>query len=174
MTILASGISDVANKRHIMGNMSSDSFVYNAGNEINTYEKVELILYFATDDGKELMPVYRSVVYNSNILMVRLAIEQLLSGPNTDFAYPTLNPQTKINSVSVRDGVCYVDFDKNFLMQPNTVSAEAAIYSLVNTVCAISDVNKVQISVNGSTDVMFMESISLSTVFERNLDIVSD
>ena len=159
---------------NIMGNMSSDSFVYNAGNEINTYEKVELILYFATDDGKELMPVYRSVVYNSNILMVRLAIEQLLSGPNTDFAYPTLNPQTKINSVSVRDGVCYVDFDKNFLMQPNTVSAEAAIYSLVNTVCAISDVNKVQISVNGSTDVMFMESISLSTVFERNLDIVSD
>lgn len=159
---------------NIMGNMSSDSFVYNAGNEINTYEKVELILYFATDDGKELMPVYRSVVYNSNILMVRLAIEQLLSGPNTDFAYPTLNPQTKINSVSVRDGVCYVDFDKNFLMQPNTVSAEAAIYSLVNTACAISDVNKVQISVNGSTDVMFMESISLSTVFERNLDIVSD
>ncbi len=158
---------------NIIGNMSSDSFVYNAGNEINTYEKVELVLYFATEDGKKLLPVYRNVVYNSNILMQRLAIEQLISGPNNDVAYPTINPQTKINSVSVRDGVCYVDFDNSFLTQPNAVSAEVAIYSLVNTVCNIADVNKVQISVGGETDIMFMESISLSNVFERNLDILN-
>ena len=157
---------------NIIGNMSADSFVYNAGNEINTYEKVELVLYFTTEEGKKLLPVYRSVVYNSNILMTRLAIEQIISGPNNDVSYPTINPQTKINSVSVRDGVCYVDFDNSFLIQPYTVSAEVAIYSLVNTICAISDVNKVQISVGGSSDVVFMESISLNTVFERNLDIV--
>ncbi len=166
------GVPLADNNGNIIGNMSADSFVYNAGNEINTYEKVELVLYFTDSEGKSLIPVYRTVVYNSNILMQRLAIEQLISGPNTDAAYPTLNPQTKINSVSVRDGVCYVDFDNGFLNQPNSVSAEAAIYSLVNTVCAISDVNKVQISVGGSSDVVFMESISLSTVFERNLDIV--
>ncbi|MCR5655904.1 MAG: GerMN domain-containing protein [Butyrivibrio sp.] len=157
---------------NIVGNMSADSFVYNAGNEINTYEKVELVLYFATEDGTELIPVYRSVVYNSNILMQRLAIEQLLGGPNTDLAYPTLNPQTKINSVSVRDGVCYVDFDSNFLVSNGHVKPEVAIYSLVNTICAITDTNKVQISVGGNTDSLFMETISLNTVFERNLDII--
>ncbi|WP_051207427.1 GerMN domain-containing protein [Butyrivibrio sp. AE3006] len=157
---------------NIIGNMSADSFVYNAGNEINTYEKVELVLYFATEDGKNLVPVYRSVVYNSNIPMQRLAMEQLLKGPNTDVAFPTLNSQAKINSVSVRDGVCYVDFDNNFLIQPNAVSADVAIYSIVNTLCAITDTNKVQISVGGSSDVIFMETVSLGTVFERNLDIV--
>ncbi len=157
---------------NIIGNMSADSFVYNAGNEINTYEKVELVLYFATEDGKNLVPVYRSVVYNSNIPMQRLAMEQLLKGPNTDVAFPTLNSQAKINSVSVRDGVCYVDFDNNFLIQTNAVSADVAIYSIVNTLCAITDTNKVQISVGGSSDVIFMETVSLGTVFERNLDIV--
>lgn len=172
VTFQVAGAPLTDSEGNIIGNMSSDSFVYNAGNEINTYEKVELVLYFTTEEGKQLMPVYRSVVYNSNILMTRLAIEQIISGPNNDVSYPTINPQTKINSVSVRDGVCYVDFDSNFLIQPYAVSAEIAIYSLVNTICAISDVNKVQISVGGSTDVVFMESISLSTVFERNLDIV--
>ncbi|SEL45229.1 germination protein M [Butyrivibrio sp. ob235] len=159
---------------NIIGNMSADNFVYNAGNEINTYEKVELVLYFATDDGEELIPVYRSVVYNSNILMQRLAIEQLLKGPNTDLALPTLNPQTKINSVSVRDGVCYVDFDEGILTQVGNVSPKAALYSLVNTICETADVNKVQISVNGQTSATFMENVSLDTIFERNLDIVRE
>ncbi|SDB62391.1 GerMN domain-containing protein [Butyrivibrio sp. INlla16] len=159
---------------NIIGNMSADNFVYNAGNEINTYEKVELILYFATDDGEELIPVYRSVVYNSNILMQRLAIEQLLKGPNTDLALPTLNPQTKINSVSVRDGVCYVDFDEGILTQVGNISPKAALYSLVNTICETADVNKVQISVNGQTSATFMENVSLDTIFERNLDIVRE
>ncbi len=172
VAFMVGGVPLTDKEGNIIGNMSADSFVYNAGNEINTYEKVELVLYFASDDGQSLVPVYRSVVYNSNILMQRLAIEQLISGPNNDVSNPTLNAQTKINSVSVRDGVCYVDFDNNFLIQPNAVSAEVALYSLVNTICAISDVNKVQISVGGSTDVIFMESISLNTTFERNLDIV--
>jgi len=172
VTFQVAGVPLADSEGNIIGNMSADNFVYNAGNEINTYEKVELVLYFATEDGQQLMPVYRSVVYNSNILMQRLAIEQIISGPNNDVSYPTLNQQTKINSVSVRDGVCYVDFDNNFLIQPYSVSSEVAIYSLVNTICAISDVNNVQISVGGSSDVVFMESISLNTVFERNLDIV--
>ncbi|WP_408070640.1 GerMN domain-containing protein [Butyrivibrio sp. JL13D10] len=157
---------------NIIGNMSADDFVYNAGNEINAYEKAELILYFASEDGQELIPVYRSVVYNSNILMQRLVIEQLLAGPNTDLACASLNSQAKINSVSVRDGVCYVDFDSNILTRVGNVDPKISLYSLVNTICETADVNKVQISVNGSSEGYFMEKIALGTVFERNLDIV--
>ncbi len=172
VTFMVGGTPLTDSEGNIIGNMSAENFVYNAGNEINTYEKVELVLYFASEDKDSLIPVYRNVVYNSNILMPRLVIEQVLKGPNTDVALPTLNPQTKINSVSVRDGVCYVDFDSNFLVQPYNVPAETAIYSLVNSLCAITDVNKVQISVDGDSDVIFMDTISLYTVFERNLDIV--
>ena len=172
VSFLIDGLPLSDSKGNIIGTMSSDTFIYNAGNEINTYEKVELMLYFANEEGTALVPVYREVVYNSNISMERLAVEQLLKGPNTNIAYATLNPDAKLNSISVRDGVCYVDFDSNFLTQPNNVTSEVAIYSLVNTLVNITEVNKVQISVNGETNVTFMENINLSNMFERNLDIV--
>ena len=44
------------------------------------------------------------------------------------------------------------------------------IYSIVNSLAAVSSINKVQISVNGSQDVMFRDAISLNQLFERNLD----
>ena len=44
------------------------------------------------------------------------------------------------------------------------------VYSIVNSLAAVSSVNKVQIAVNGSQDVMFRDSISLNQLFERNLD----
>ncbi|MCR5671385.1 MAG: GerMN domain-containing protein, partial [Butyrivibrio sp.] len=51
---------------NIVGNMSADMFIYNMGHEISTYEKIELKLYFANETRDKLVPVYRSVVYNSN------------------------------------------------------------------------------------------------------------
>ncbi len=156
---------------NIIGNMSADTFIFNVGNEINTYEKVELKLYFANETGDKLVPVYRSVVYNSNISMERLAVEQIIKGPKTDICYPTISPNTKINSVSVKDGVCYVDFDSSFLTEPYNVSAEVAIYSLVNSIVELTNVNKVAFSINGEASFTFMD-FSITGPYERNLDLV--
>ena len=76
--------------------------------------------------------------------------------------YPTLPSDVKLLNVSVSENVCYVNFDSNLLIP---------IYSIVNSLCAISSVNKVQLTVNGSSDVMFRDVISLNTLFERNLDL---
>ncbi|MBE5826138.1 MAG: hypothetical protein E7307_05815 [Butyrivibrio sp.] len=156
---------------NVIGNMSADTFIYNMGNEINTYEKIELKLYFANETGDKLVPVYRSVVYNSNISMERLAVEQLVKGPNSDICYPTVSKDSKINSVSVKDGVCYIDFDPSFLTEPYQVSAEIALYSIVNTVTEFSYVNKVAFSVGGEASFKFMD-YDVSGPFERNLDII--
>lgn len=156
---------------NVIGNMSADTFIFNVGNEINTYEKIELKLYFANEFGDMLVPVYRSVVYNSNISMERLAVEQIISGPNSDICYPTLSKDTKINSLSVKDGVCYIDFDQAFLNEPYNVNADVAIYSLVNTIVEFSDVNKVALSVNGEQTFTFMD-LNVTGPFERNLDII--
>ena len=156
---------------NVIGNMSADTFIYNMGNEINTYEKIELKLYFANETGDKLVPVYRSVVYNSNISMERLAVEQLIKGPNSDICYPTISKDSKINSVSVKDGVCYIDFDPAILTEPYQVSAEVALYSIVNTVTEFSYVNKVAVSVNGEASFTFMD-YAVSGPYERNLDII--
>ncbi len=157
----------------VVGVMSADQFIDNEGNEINTYEKVKLTLYLADENGERLLPVTRSVVYNSNISMERLVVEQLIAGPaENEGAYPTINPSTKIVSVNVKDGTCYVNLDSAFLTQIYNVTSDVTIYSITNSLVELSNVNKVQISINGDTNVNYKENISLSTVFERNLEIV--
>jgi germination protein M len=103
--------------------------------------------------------------------MERLAVEQIISGPNTDICFPTISKDSKINSINVKDGVCYIDFDQNFLSEPYSVKAEVALYSVVNTVAELLDVNKVAFSINGEAAFTFMD-LAVTGPFERNLDII--
>ncbi len=83
--------------------------------------------------------------------------------------YPVINPATKVLGVTVKDGTCYVNLDNGFLTQTYNVSAEVQRYSIVNSLVELSNINKVQIAVNGNTDMIFREKISLSNVFDRTL-----
>ena len=157
-----------------IGTMASDLFIDNAGNEINAYESVNLHLYFANEDGNGLVEENRrNVVYSSNISLEKLVVEKLVEGPASEGAYPTINPSTKIISVTIKDGICYVNLDENFLNQPYNISAEVTIYSITNSLVELSNVNKVQITVNGETNLSYREKISLNEVFERNLDLLA-
>ncbi len=157
----------------VLGMMSADMFIDNAGNEISTYEKAKLTLYLANESGNGLTKVTRSVVYNSNISMERLIVEQLIAGAvEGEKAFPTINPGTKIISVNVKDGICYVDLDSAFLTQIYNVTSDVTIYSITNSLVELSNVNKVQISINGDTNITYKENTSLTTVFERNLELV--
>lgn len=156
-----------------VGVMAADTFIENAGNEINAYEKVDLKLYFANETGDSLVEENRrNVVYNSNISLEKLVVEKLVEGPTTEGAYPTVNPTTKIVSVNVKDGTCYVDLNNDFLSQPYNVASDVTIYSVTNSLVELSNVNRVQISVNGESNISYRENISLNNVFERNLDIL--
>ncbi len=114
----------------------------------------------------------RNVVYNSNISLEKLVVEKLVQGPMTQGAYPTINPTTKIVSVTVKDGTCYVNLSNEFLSQPYNVASDVTIYSITNSLVELSNVNRVQISVNGETNISYRENMSLNNVFERNLDIL--
>ncbi len=157
-----------------IGTMSSDTFIENAGNEINAYEKANLNLYFANESGDMLVEEHqRNVVYNSNISLEKLVVEKLLEGPQTEGVYPTINPATKIVSVMVKDGICYVNLSEDFLSQPYNVTSDVTLYSITNSLVELPNVNRVQIAVNGETDISYRENISLNTVFERNLDLLA-
>ena len=170
MQIREENLTDAAGNP--VGVMSADMFIDNAGAEINAYEKTKLRLYFADESGTKLIEAVRPKIYSSNISMEKLVVEELIHGPNNAEIYPTINPDTKISSVTVKDGICYVNLDENFLVQPYHVSNEVTIYSIVNSLVELPNVNKVQFLINGNTNVMYRENISLTTVFERNLEIV--
>ena len=155
-----------------VGAMTEDSFIDNAGTEINAYAEATFTLYFADEAGDALVKVSRDVVYNSNISMERQVVEELIKGPEDAEGYPTVNPAVTILSVTVKDRVCYVNLSEEFLTSAYNVTSQVTLYSIVNSLVELPGVNKVMISVEGDTDVTYRDSVSLTTVFERNLDIV--
>lgn len=156
-----------------VGMMSAAQFIDNAGSAIINEETVKLKLYFADEEGTGLVEETRVVEYNSNISREKLVMEELLKGPAGDNAFPVLNPETKILAISVQDGICYVNLDKTFLTQTYNVSPEATVYAIVDSLAEISGINKVQISADGETDIMYREKYNLKTIFERDLDLLS-
>lgn len=54
----------------------------------------------------------------------------------------------------------------------NNVTSDVTIYSIVNSLVELSNINKVQISIDGKTDIVFRDKYNLTTIFERNLNSV--
>ena len=67
-----------------------------------------------------------------------------------------------------KDGICYVNFDSNFLTVVNNVNLDIEIYSIVNSLTELQGVNRVQILVDGDVPDVFG-----SAMFEKNMDIVT-
>lgn len=149
--------------------MANSDFIDNISN-VNSYEKTELVLYFANSTGDKLERETREVVHSVNTSLEKLIVEQLIAGPSRVGMNPTLPKETKLLNVSVNDNVCYINFDSTFLNNTLEVKEYIPIYSIVNSLAAVTSINKVQITVNGSQEFMFRDSISLNQLFERNLD----
>lgn len=158
-----------------IGIMTADMFLDNTDEQMNNYEKITIRLYFANETGDGLIAINRSLLYNiglSNVPLEKLVVEQLISGPANEDSYPSINPSTKILGVTVKDGVCYLNLDSSILTPVNEVTSDVTIYSIVNSLVELSDINKVQISIDGKNDMMFKDKYDLTTLFERNLQLL--
>ncbi len=153
-----------------VGMMAASDFIESIS-DVNTFERTSMTLFFADETGQRLVEEEREVVHSMNTSLEKLVVEELMKGPQLSGRFPTLPSDLKLLNVSVNENVCYINFDSAFLNSTLAVNEYIPIYSIVNTVCEISSVNKVQITVNGSQDVKFRDVIDLTTQFERNLEI---
>ena len=170
VTITVEGSQLYDNAGELVGWMNAEQFINNDGNEIKTYELVKVKLYFDNADGDKLIAAYREKHYSTNTPLERFVVEELIAGPSGQIEglYPVINPETKIINILTKDGICYVNLDSSFLTVVNNVSTEVAVYSIVNSLVELDNINKVQILVNGEVPSTFSNS-----TFERNLDYVT-
>ena len=175
ITVNGEPLTDVSG--NAVGIMTADMFVDNAGTQVETQDsKVTLKLYFANESGDGLIAVNRELTHNadvSNVPMEKLVVEQLIRGPVGDETYPTINPDTKLINITVKDGVCYLTFDNALITAVNNVTTDVTIYSIVNSLVELSNINKVQISIEGNKDGKFRDKYELSTLFGRDLSLVN-
>lgn len=157
-----------------LGLMRGEDFIQNTGSSIHNYQSATLTLYFADESGEKLKKETVNVRYNSNISMEKLIIEQLMKGPAKDGIRPTISPEAKLLGVSVKDGICYVNFDNGFLNNNYNLKPEIPIYSIVNSIIDSGSASQVQISIAGETDVTFQGTVKLSSPFSRNQEIIEE
>ncbi len=139
-----------------VGKMSSDTFVEVNSTDRDSYRYDSFLLYFADKDGRRLIPEKRRVYYRRSIPKARVALEQLANGPMEKGNYPTVSSDVSLQSVTLSDGICYVDFDGIFTNQPiPDVSPELAVYSVVHTLIANTETDRVEIMVDGENDAVF-------------------
>lgn len=155
-----------------VGVMEASDFVDSSGSSINTYENVDAILYFGSESGDKLVEKNDNGIYSENISMERYVLDKLIKGPDEQGLVRTIPANTKIISVSTKDGICYVNLDSPFLTDVVDVTDEVEIYSIVNSLCELNTVNKVQFSINGETNKKLHNTFDLSGTFSRNLDLL--
>ncbi len=163
---------------YLVGLMSQDQFVDNAGDEINSMEKADLTLYFADESGNYLQSKTVECIYNSNISQDKLVVERLIAGPeggdSVENGFATISSDTQIMSVTTQDGVCYVNLNEGFLVRQGNVTPEVAVYSIVNSLTELPGINRVQLSIEGNSDLNYMEKLSLLQPFEKNIEIIDN
>ena len=158
-----------------IGLMRAEDFVSNVGYTSDSYQTTDLRLYFASADGIQLHLVKKNEVhYNINTSIEKLIVEQLMKGTSANDASATIPKTTKLLGVSVKDGICYVNFDEKFATDGYDQKPEVTIYSIVNSLITNANVSKVQILIEGSSDVLYKGTVDLSRPLEWNASILED
>lgn len=158
-----------------VGMMKAEDFIDNTADSEYYTQAASVSVYFANEDGTALRESHRRVVYNGNITIEQLVVEQLIEGPiEEELAagmYATIPQGTQLSKISTRDGVCYLDLSEKFLEKLEGVDEQVVLYSIVNSLVELPNVNKVQIRIGGELRKNY-QSVEMPEMFERNLDLI--
>lgn len=157
-----------------VGLMDDKSFVKNTGTAFKSFQKTTLTLFYPNKKGDKLLPVKEDAHYFGNVSMEKLVLEHLMQEPESNEAKRILPESLPVLNTSVKDGICYINFGKEFLTQSFDAAPETVIYGIVNSIVSNCDVSRVQFSIEGNSMVKFMGKISLEEPFERNIELVEN
>lgn len=158
----------------VVGDMRSDDFTKNTGAELHSYRCESMNLYFANTAGDRLLLENDTFRYNSNMSVEKAIIEQLIQGPSAPDMKPIIPEGTKVLSVSVKEGICYVNLTEEFLSDSYEIDPKLTIYGLVNSVTGAGNCSQVQIMVNGKSEIDFRGVLDLAKPLQANMEIVEE
>ena len=166
----------LTNKQGVaVGFMNASDFIDNTGGETNYTQDALVTLFFSNEKGTKLKETRVKITYNGAIPIEQMVVEQLIKGPEgieKKGILRSVSKNTKLLRITVKDGICYVDFDAELLNKPAGITDEVVIYSIVNTLVELPKINKVQFTINGQQTSIFTDGTTFDVAFERNLDIV--
>ena len=134
---------------NLIGTMNADSFVEDAGKQINAIQHVSINLYFTNAAGDKLTREARYIYYTASKPLEWAIVERIIAGP------------------------CYVNLNQTFLTNALNVDEQIPIYSIVNSLIDdCHEISQVQISVEGESGIVFKQTMDLSQPYEADYTLV--
>jgi len=138
-------------------------------------EKLQVRLYFASEDGSRLVKEIRYIdmddAKQGTEQQATILVKELVKGPSNTTLKATIPEGASLRSpVKVENRTAIVDMTKEFVdNHPGGKEAEEmTIFSIVNTLTELKDIEKVRFLINGKTQKEFKGNFLLSNEFPRN------
>ncbi|MDD4296226.1 MAG: GerMN domain-containing protein [Ruminiclostridium sp.] len=138
-------------------------------------EKLQVRLYFADQDGTRLVKEIRYIDMNDakqgTEQQATLLVKELVKGPSNSTLNSTMPEGASLRSpIKVENRTATVDMTKEFVdNHPGGKEAEEmTIFSIVNTLTELKDIETVKFLINGKTQKEFKGNFLLNNEFPRN------
>lgn len=134
---------------------------------------VKVTLYFSDSQAQKLMPEEREIIKKGESIE-EAVIKELIKGPAKEGLLKTIPESTRLLSLSVVDGVAYVNFSKEIQTKHwGGSSGEGnTIYSVTNTLAQFEGIKKVQFLVEGKKVESLLGHMDTSVPVEPKMDMV--
>jgi len=154
-----------------IGILRDSDFVFDADSLESDEEYITL--YFSDENGEYLSSEVRKIKVPKGEVMEKLIVSQLLEGPKNEKNLQVIPSGTKIISVETKEGVCFVNLSKEFITKhPGGTSAEImTVYSIVNSLTELLNVNRVQFLIDGEIKELF-NHIVINEPLERDTSYI--
>ena len=143
-------------------------------------DMVPIHLYFANEDNTKLMLEVRYIpmtdAKKSASHLASVIVRELIKGPSADTGYkPTIPVGTKLRTpVSIKTRTAMVDLSNEFKTKhPGGKDAEKmTIYSIVNSLTELTDIQKVKFLIAGKQQKDFMGYFQFDNPFPRSTALI--
>ena len=118
-------------------------------------------LYFYNENTNSLVPEGRLIDVKELIEKpYNKLVELLIQGPNNEELSKTIPEGTRINKIELKGDTLYIDFSKEFINnhEGGEDKEKATIYSLVNTMTNLTEVNSIKILIDGEENKAFKDN----------------
>lgn len=157
-----------------LSSLKSNDYIDDTNDVFYDTQWMNVGLYYTNEKGDALIRTEANIAYNSNESIEKMIVSRLTDGPAEAGLYPVIPENTKLLGVTFVNGVCYVNFDELFLTGNVNASGNLPVFSVVNSLCELDEVNEVRILIDGSSDIVYRENLSLDKNFKFDNSYVSN
>lgn len=136
-------------------------------------DKLEVTLYYP-NNGMEYLSKEVRVLPRAEKNLEENVINELIKGTNSTNLKNIIPANTKVISVDVIDGTCYLSLSEGIINKEYSEKEEAfVLYSIVNTLTSLVGIRKVQILINGEARDVLSKHYSIREPLEYSDLIVN-